>query len=208
MLKRKFSVIVFDLGNVLLPFDYNILITKLDKVESSLGERFVEAYFTDYEFHRNFERGNISEENFIERMLEILNHKIDGESFCNYYANIFEVNEDVAALLPKLKKNYTLILLSNTDPIHKKYGWEHYDFLQHFDELILSHEVGAVKPEEEIYRAVEKASGAPSEEHIFIDDIEKYVAAATNLGWYGIHFTNYSNLIHELNSRNIITKNH
>ena len=127
MLKRNYSVIVFDLGNVLLPFDYNILITKLNKVESSLGERFVDAYFTDYEFHRNFERGKTGEEKFIENMLEILKHKIDAETFCKYYADIFEVNDDVAALLPKLKKNYKLILLSNTDPIHKKYGWKHYD---------------------------------------------------------------------------------
>ena len=204
MLTRNYSVIVFDLGNVLLPFDYNILITKLNKVESSLGERFVDAYFTDYEFHRNFERAKISEEEFIERMLEILKNKIDAETFCKYYADIFEVNEDVAALLPILKKNYKLILLSNTDPIHKKYGWEHYDFLQHFDDLILSYEVGAVKPEEEIYRAVENISRAPSEEHIFIDDIEKYVEAAKNLGWDGIHFTGFSNLINDLNSRNIL----
>lgn len=204
MLKRYFSVIVFDLGNVLLPFDYNKLITKLDKIESGLGERFFEAYFTDYEFHRNFERGKISEAKFIERMLEILNHKIDGESFCKWYAAIFQKNDDVAALLPKLKDSYKLMLLSNTDPIHKKYGWEHYDFLQHFDELILSHEVGAVKPEEEIYRAVEKASGAPSEEHIFIDDIEKYVAAAKNLGWDGIHFTNCNSLVKDLRLRSII----
>jgi len=204
MLKRNYSVIVFDLGNVLLPFDYNILITKLDKVESGLGDRFVEAYFTDYEFHRNFERGKTGEEKFIEKMLEILKHKIDSETFRKFYADIFEVNEDVAALLPGLKKSYKLILLSNTDPIHKKYGWEHYEFLEHFDKLILSYEVGAVKPEEEIYRAVENASGAPSEEHIFIDDIEKYVEAAKNLGWDGIHFKSYLNLIDELNSRNIL----
>jgi len=205
MLNRNISVIVFDLGNVLLPFDYNKLTTKLDKVESGLGERFVEAYFGNYEFHRDFERGKITEKKFIKRMLEILNHKIDCETFCNYYANIFKVNEGVAALLPRLKEKYKLIMLSNTDPIHTKHGWEHYDFLKHFDEIILSHIVGAVKPEEEIYRAVEKASGAPSEEHIFIDDIEKYVAAARSLGWDGIHFTGYTELINELINRHIIT---
>ncbi|UCH65027.1 MAG: HAD family phosphatase [Ignavibacterium sp.] len=205
MRKRNISVIVFDLGNVLLPFDYNKLLSKLEKIESGLGEHFEEVYYSNYEFHRDFERGKISEEKFIGRMLKILNHKIDSDTFCNYYANIFEVNEDVAGLLPKLKDNYKLIMLSNTDPIHTKHGWEHYDFLQHFDKLILSHEAGAVKPEEEIYRAVETASGVPSEEHIFIDDIEKYVDAAKNLGWDGIHFTDYSTLIDDLNSRNIIT---
>ena len=201
---RKTSVIVFDLGNVLLPFDYNKLTTKLEKIESGLGKHFLDTYNSNYEYHKDYERGKISEERFIERMLDVLNYKIDGETFCKYYADIFQKNDEVASLLPGLKKNYMLILLSNTDPIHKKYGWEHYDFLQYFDNLIVSHEVGAVKPEEGIYRAVEQASGALSEEHIFIDDIQKYVEAAKNLGWDGIHFTSYSNLVNELNFRNIL----
>ena len=83
MQKRKYSVIVFDLGNVLIPFDYNILIKKLDAVKTGLGKYFVDTYFANYDFHRDFERGEISEEKFIEKMLEILDHSIDGETFCN-----------------------------------------------------------------------------------------------------------------------------
>jgi len=204
MQKRKYSVIVFDLGNVLIPFDYNILIKKLDAVKTGLGKHFVDAYFTNYDFHRDFERGKISEEKFIERMLEILSHSIDGETFCNYFSCIFNQNEEVAALLPKLKKNYKLILLSNTNSIHEKYGWEHYDFLKYFDDLILSHKIGAVKPEEKIYRAVEKSSGSPAEEHIFIDDIEEYVNAAKSFGWDSVQFKGYKSLIGQLKLRDII----
>ncbi len=105
MQKRKYSVIVFDLGNVLIPFDYNILIKKLDAVKEGSGKHFVDTYFANYEFHRDFERGKISEEKFIERMLEILDHSIDGETFCNYFSSIFKQNKEVAALLPALKKN-------------------------------------------------------------------------------------------------------
>jgi epoxide hydrolase-like predicted phosphatase len=204
MQKRKYSVIVFDLGNVLIPFDYNILIKKLDEVKEGSGKHFIETYFANYDFHRDFERGEISEEKFIERMLEILDHSIDGETFCNYFSCIFKQNKEVAALLPVLKKNYKLILLSNTNSIHEKYGWEHYDFLKYFDDLILSHEIGAVKPEEKIYRAVEKSSGSPAEEHIFIDDIEEYVEAAKGLGWNGIHFKGYDYLVEELKLKGII----
>lgn len=204
MQKRKYSVIVFDLGNVLIPFDYNILIKKLDAVKEGSGKHFVDTYFANYEFHRDFERGEISEEKFIERMLEILDHTIDGETFCNYFSCVFKQNKEVAALLPVLKKNYKLILLSNTNSIHKKYGWEHYDFLKYFDDLILSHKIGAVKPEEKIYRAVEKSSGLPAEEHIFIDDIEEYVEAAKGLGWDGIQFKGYDYLVEELKLKGVI----
>jgi epoxide hydrolase-like predicted phosphatase len=204
MQKIKCSVIVFDLGNVLIPFDYNILIKRLDAVKEGSGKHFVDTYFTNYEFHRDFERGEINEEKFIERMLEILDHSIDGKTFCNYFSSVFKQNREVAALLPVLKKKYKLILLSNTNSIHQKYGWEQYDFLKYFDDLILSHKIGSVKPEEKIYRAVEKSSGSPAEEHIFIDDIEEYVNAAKSFGWDGVHFKGYNNLVDELKLRDII----
>jgi len=137
-------------------------------------------------------------------MLEVIDNRIDANTFCNYYADIFRLNEQVVSLLPILKNNYKLFLLSNTDSIHQKYGWQKYDFLKHFDQLILSHKIGAVKPEEKIYRAVEDASGYPSAEHIFIDDIEEYVNAAKSLGWDGIIFKDYKSLIEELRIRELL----
>jgi putative hydrolase of the HAD superfamily len=137
-------------------------------------------------------------------MLEVVNHKIDADTFCKLYADIFSLNEDVISLLPILNKNYKLFLLSNTDSIHKKYGWEKYKFLNNFTSMILSFEVGCVKPEEKIYCAVEKASGLVSEEHFFIDDIQEYVNAAKSIGWGAVHFEGYDNLINDLKERNII----
>lgn len=203
-MKRRYSAIVFDLGNVLIPFDYNIAIKKLNNIESGLGDKFIEFYKSNYDFHRNFERGKIREKDFIKKLLEIIDYKIDEETFCRYYADIFSLNEDVISLLPGLKKDYKLYLLSNTNSIHKKYGWENYDFLKYFDKLILSFEVGSVKPEEKIYRAVEKSSGLPSEEHFFIDDIQEYADSAKILGWDAVQFVDYQKLISDLKERNII----
>jgi putative hydrolase of the HAD superfamily len=204
MQKRKYSVIVFDLGNVLIPFDYDIFSGKLDEIKPGLGKHFVDTYYANYHIHRSFESGKMTDGEFIDKMLEILEHRIDGKTFCNYFSAIFTDNKEVISLLPVLKKNYKLMLLSNTNSIHKKYCWEHYEFLKDFDELILSHIVGAVKPDVKIYRAVENASGVLPEEHIFIDDIEEYVNAAKSLGWDGIHFSDYKSLVKELNERNII----
>ena len=201
---KNYSAIVFDLGKVLIPFDYAHAINKLNQIEEGLGTKFIEFYKSNYNFHRDFERGKISESEFVNKMLEIVEHKIDAETFKKYYADIFTVNEDVVSLLPELKKNYKMFLLSNTDSIHQKYGWQKYEFLKYFDKLILSHEVGAVKPEEKIYREVEKASGVSSEEHFFIDDIEDYVNAAIGLGWGGVQFTGYKKLIEDLKKQNII----
>jgi putative hydrolase of the HAD superfamily len=200
---KKYSAIVFDLGKVLIPFDYTRSIDKLNQIENGLGDRFIEFYKSNYYYHRDFERGKISENDFVNRVLEIIDHKIDAETFKKYYADIFSLNEDVISLLPELKKNYKLFLLSNTDSIHQKYGWQKYDFLKYFDKLILSHETGSVKPEEKIYREVEKASGFSSGQHFYIDDIKEYVDAAIKIGWDAVQFVDYKKLVSDFKSRNI-----
>lgn len=204
MTDRKYSAIVFDLGQVILPFDYKGFIEKVNRHKPGIGEQFAESYKQNYNIHRDFEKGLISEEVFITQMLGYLENVIDGETFCKYWSDIFTPEEQVISLLPLLKENYKLYLISNTNSIHKKYGYQGYEFLKQFDKLILSHEVKFIKPEEEIYREVEKASGFPSEEHIFIDDILEYVDAAKNIGWDGIQFVGYYNLIKNLMMREII----
>lgn len=200
---RKYSVIVFDLGMVLLPFDYNIALERLEKIEPGSGVSYLNHYKSNYETHRQFERGDISEEEFLKRTMSVFEGKIDTETFKRIYSEIFTVNKNVADLLPVLKKNYKLVLLSNTNSIHREYGWKNYDFLKYFDNLVLSHEVRSVKPEEKIYRAVEARTGESPAAHIFIDDIKEYADAAVKLGWDAVQFAGYENLVEELKKRDI-----
>jgi len=179
------------------------MLEKLDKIEKNLGQKFLKFYQDNYNIHRAFEKGELSEEEFINIMLESLDNKLDGKTFCNYYSKIFTENKEVTGLLPGLKKNYRLVLLSNTNSIHKEYGWKDFYFIKYFDKLILSHEVKAYKPEEQIYKAVEDFTQKPSGEHIFIDDVQEYSDAAKKLGWDAIHFTYYDNLIKEFKERGI-----
>jgi glucose-1-phosphatase len=204
MKAKKYSAIVLDLGMVLIPFDYSIAVKRLNKIEQNLGNRFIEHYNSNYHWHREFEKGLMTESEFIAKMLTIVDYKLDRNTFCKIYSEIFSVNEDVTSLLPALKKDYKLFLLSNTNSIHQKYGWQKYEFLKHFEKLILSHEVKSLKPEEDIYRAVEAVSGVPSVEHFYIDDIQEYVDAAKRLGWDAVQFLDFKKLEHDLRSRNII----
>ncbi len=201
----NFSIIVFDLGNVLLPFNYQRAVEKLNGIEEGLGEYFIDFYNTNYEYHRHFEKGDMSEDEFTEIMLSAIDHKIDKETFCGLYSDIFTVNKEVVDLLPKLKKRYTLVMLSNTNIIHYNYGWKTYKFLDEFDKVVVSYEAGAIKPEEKIYRIVESLTGENSERHFFIDDTAEYVDAARKLGWEGVQFKGYKNLLTELINTGILT---
>ncbi len=197
-LGNQIKVIVFDLGNVLIPFHYTILIDRLNKIESGLGEYFAEKYQNNYSVHRSFEKGEMQEKDFISVMLDWTKNKIQPEEFKLIYSEIFTTNNRMINLLPELKKDYRLVLLSNTNSIHEKYGWKKFDFLTHFEKLFLSHKVGAVKPEKEIYLAVQNYTNEKPEAHLFVDDIAEYTEEAKNLGWKTINFKNEEQAINDL----------
>jgi putative hydrolase of the HAD superfamily len=189
---------------VLINFDYRIAVEKFNKIEPNLGKKFLEHHKNNYQIHRSFEKGLITEEEFIRIALSGVNHKVEPETFAKIYSDIFTPNNDVISLLPILKNKFKLILLSNTDPLHKKYGWEKYEFLSLFDHLVLSFDIGSVKPEENIYKAVEVFSKFTPQEHLYIDDIAEYTITAKELGWDAIQFLDYKQLLKELQSRNIL----
>lgn len=200
----KYSVIVFDLGNVLIPFDYTKPLNHFNEIESGLGDKFARHYRDHYNIHREFEKGVLGEEEYLSIMLDWLEHKVTEEQFCRIISDIFTLNENVIRLIPELKKKYKVVLLSNTNSIHKRYGYAHYEFLDWFDKLFLSHEVGAVKPEEKIYRAVEQYTQKPSNEHFFIDDIQDYIEGARRCDWDGVQFIGYEELVGDLKRKNIL----
>lgn len=203
-MEKKYKVIVFDLGNVLIPFNYEIAFSRLEAIKLGLGEHYRAFLKDNYDLHRTFEAGKMDEEEFISKHLEALGGNVDRDTFCRIYSEIFTVNEDTAALLPVLRMNYRLMLLSNTNSIHKKFGWEQYDFLKNFEKLFLSHELGFVKPEREIYKAVTDYTGSPASEHIFIDDISEYAEGAKNCGWDAIQYKGYDDLVKNLSERGIL----
>ena len=54
MKKRKYSTIVFDLGNVLIPFDHGLWINNFNKIETGLGDRYYKLYL-EHTFERDEE---------------------------------------------------------------------------------------------------------------------------------------------------------
>jgi len=61
--------------------------------------------------------------------------------------------------------------------------------LKNFDGVLLSGEIGLLKPDPAIFRAAEERLGLDPSETWFVDDNEANAKAATACGWHGIHFT-------------------
>ncbi|MBK8662746.1 MAG: hypothetical protein IPN18_13440 [Ignavibacteriales bacterium] len=70
----------------------------------------------NYHYFRAFEAGKLTTEEFIPMLMKAgeVEDLLSIDEFCFIYSEIFSINYDVAELLSRLKQNYRLFLLSNT----------------------------------------------------------------------------------------------
>jgi 2-haloacid dehalogenase len=80
-----------------------------------------------------------------------------------------------------------------------------YEFLSWFKEIVLSGEVGLVKPDPAIYRLAAERCGFEMAGTVFIDDSKVNVAAAAELGFDAIHFTGAQALRRGLGERGLLS---
>ena len=91
-------------------------------------------------------------------------------------------------LLLKLRENYVVYLLSNTNEIHWKWSCENtfpyrtFRVKDYFEKMYLSFEMKMAKPDLNIFEAVVEDAGILPEETLFIDDSEANCLTAQSLG--------------------------
>jgi putative hydrolase of the HAD superfamily len=118
-------------------------------------------------------------------------------TFRRRYASDEEINEDVLALIRRLRGRYKLAVLSNAPPRLSKWLAD-WDILELFDVVVCSGDEGTIKPDPAIYLVTLERLDIAPEESIFIDDSPGHVAAARALGIHAIHFTTAKALEQEL----------
>lgn len=198
-----FKTVIFDLGKVIVPFDFS---RGYSAMEALCGYRAADipARIATSDLVQRFETGLVSPQHFVEQLCGILELKADYNQFCEIWSSIFLPETLVPeSLLAGLRKRFRLLLLSNTNAIHYKMIRETYPLLRHFDEYVLSFEVGAMKPSPVIYQeAIARAKCRP-EECFYTDDIAAYVEAAIREGMNAVQFHSREQLETELLARGI-----
>jgi putative hydrolase of the HAD superfamily len=150
----------------------------------------------DYLFvNENLKRANLGQISEIE-FNQVMAGKV-GKSLSEWQANREKAEAKDTKLLGyicELKKHYKTAILSNSNKgvLSERIGD---DLLkQCFDEVIVSAEVGLIKPDPKIYYLVAKKLKVDTNECVFIDDHMKFVKAATTVGMTGIHYKNLEDL--------------
>lgn len=194
---------LFDLGNVLVFFSHERMCAQ---VGASCGRSAAEARRALLEsgLQEEFERGRVTEGEFRRRLEQLLERPLEEETLREAASNIFEINAEVLPVLEAIKRQgMRLVLVSNTSSAHYEFIRRRFDVLQRFDELVLSFRLGALKPEQAMYRAAISAAGCAPQECFYTDDIPHYVACARQLGMEAEVFTGVSALCEQLARRGI-----
>jgi len=201
--QRAVEVLLFDLGNVILPFNHYQIAEKL-ALFSSRDEGPDPATLFSYLFDlhgglvNDYETGRLSSQSFFDSIRKTFGLQLSFDRFVPIWNEIFTEDREVSALIRSLKGKRKLGLLSNTNPLHYDFIHSTFPIVRSFDRCILSHEVGAKKPAAEIYQeAIRWASVAP-EEILFIDDAQRNIEGAAALGIQTIRFVSAQRLKEEL----------
>jgi len=177
---------LFDIGNVLLKFDFTIA---LRKVAAQSGARdALQALELLDRVKGPYEAGEIDRAAFLRGAFDVLAYRGTEADFIAAWEDIFELNEPMAALVERLAQRYPLHLLSNTNDIHYAYFMRRYPVFGHFRGGTFSHVAKASKPGRKIYEIACADHQLEPATTFFIDDLLPNIEAARALGFQTHHY--------------------
>ncbi|PLW98888.1 MAG: hypothetical protein C0591_03610 [Marinilabiliales bacterium] len=189
MKAKNIKTIIFDFGGVILDIDPQITIKEFQKmgfkdVAKTKSKEFIEDII------RKFERGIYTPEVFRKKLrafleLDVSDQKLDDA----WNALIYDIPAERIEVLEQVKKNYQILLLSNSNEIHYdlyvrdlqlRFGYREFDEL--FDKSYFSFDMHLSKPDPEVYEFIINQHDLKPSQTLFIDDNEENIAAASKLG--------------------------
>lgn len=190
--------IIFDIGNVLLGFDYQNFFRSFD-YEEALVERLAKATALSPDWNE-LDRGVLRYEEVLARFASKdweLQPVIE-KTFENLNGLLTRYEYAIPWIKELKEKGYRVYYLSNFFRKAEVDCADTMDFMPYMDGGILSYQDKVTKPDAAIYQLLLERYNLKSEESVFMDDTEKNIIGARNAGIHGIVFQNKAQACEEL----------
>ena len=197
--------IYFDLGNVLLHFDHQLACRQMGEVAGLAAEKVWDAVFAG-DLEQRYESGALDDRGFYDEFCRATGTNPDFDRLLLAGSEIFRPNVSVIPIVSQLDAaGYRMGILSNTCPAHWAYcATGRYTLIRDcFDVFALSYELGACKPNPEIFRRAAELARAKPEQIFYVDDIPGHVAAARKAGFDAVQYTSAPQLARDLRERGV-----
>ena len=114
------KTVIFDLGKVIVPFDFTRGYKKLEGL-SAYSAAEIPKLLSSNDLVQRFESGKVEPEDFVRELSRTLELRVDFDQFCEIWSSVFLPETLIPeSMLKGIKARYRLILLSNTNAIHFK----------------------------------------------------------------------------------------
>lgn len=177
------TIVVFDLGKVLVDFDYTIAARKLAEHCGQPPEE-VKKHLDYSPVLLRYESGLMTREEFFGVVRELTGFRGPIDMFASFFADIFWEIPRMIAIQAALRRNrIPTYIFSNTNDLAIEHIRRNFPFFANFDGYILSYEVRAMKPDAKIYEELEHLAGKQGAEILYLDDRQENVDAGAVRGW-------------------------
>lgn len=172
------AVVVFDLGKVLVDFDYSIAARRILR-RSRLGGAELQRLLCTSPLLCQYETGAISTAQFYEGVCAASGYDGGLAEFSAAFADIFTEIKPMTALHDALRAGgVPTWIFSNTNEIAARHIRRRFPFFSNFDGWVLSYEHGAMKPDPRLYEVVERQTGRRGADILYLDDRPENVKPA------------------------------
>ena len=177
------EAVVFDLGKVLLDFDYEIAVRRL----AARCDRTVDALhdlINQSPLLYRYETGLLTTREFYASVKSAAGFRGDESEFRAIFGEIFTPIEPMIALHERLQaQGIPTFIFSNTNELAIDHIRRQYPFFSRFEGHVLSYEHGAMKPDTKLYEVVEDRSGRRGAELLYVDDRPENIATGMARQW-------------------------
>jgi epoxide hydrolase-like predicted phosphatase len=182
------QAVIWDLGGVLVRTeDY----MSREELAKRLGFSRKELEFLVFagDSGERAQRGEIDTDEHFENLRLKLDLSDAGmKDFLDDFFRGDELDMTLVDYIRSLRGRYKTGLLSNAFSNLRHWVTEVWEFSDAFDEMVISAEVGLVKPDAHIYRLALKHLDVSSDEAVFVDDRIENIEGAQGVGMHAIQF--------------------
>ena len=180
------KAVVFDLGKVLLDFDYGIAVSQIQAFcKLSLAE--LQKLINQSPLLHRYETNLLSTAEFFAEVQAVSGFCGSFDQFQAMFADIFTPIEPMVALHRQVRaRGVPTYVFSNTNDLAIRHIRARFPFFRHFDGYILSYEQNLMKPDPRIYAVVEQMANRQGADLLYIDDRLENLLPGQERGWQTI----------------------
>ena len=175
------EAVVFDIGNVLVSFDFAPFYSDIAAKSEASGRASVEGVLEPVK--QAYENGRIGRQEFVSRSIQLLGYQGTKAEFQSAWENIFTLNPPMEQVVKTLSGQVPLFLLSNTNDLHREFLFRQFAVFGLFRGGVYSDEAQVSKPDLEIFRITRDQFDLNPDRTLFVDDLRPNVEAAREAGF-------------------------